>query len=396
MAKNIKAIKCPNCGSIHKTEIKPDYFRCDSCQTEYYLDNDDINVNVNYNHNSAQPILTPEQTSKKVALIFGALVMFVLMVFFFLIPSSKKSKTDKIEEKEKYDYSSIDNAVYMNSVSNEVMYMRIAREHLREKNGNYDFVNTHIVVVNPITKKQVKDQIIFNRIRRLDDHSSNFKITSDHSIYMVYNESKLFKLDKAANTLVDITETMFKNHPEISAGIAKISFNNDNLVILTNEGNKFNYLIASDQLFKDEDWKAFETARDKLITEPYFSFNYTDKLSKVLPGEDYDKNKPGNFTPDRKYFQPEIIYQDKTSLLISMNANASDRAPLTLQSLDVNTGKVLWVLPGKPLNYRIATKCKEGFAVHYFAGEEMDYISGVYIISPEGKILYDYQIARNE
>lgn len=48
MAKQIKTIKCPQCGSVRKTEIKPDYFRCDGCTTEYFLDNDDINVNVRH------------------------------------------------------------------------------------------------------------------------------------------------------------------------------------------------------------------------------------------------------------------------------------------------------------------------------------------------------------
>ena len=48
MAKNIKAIKCPNCGSIKKLEIRTDYFRCLNCDTEYFLDDDDINININH------------------------------------------------------------------------------------------------------------------------------------------------------------------------------------------------------------------------------------------------------------------------------------------------------------------------------------------------------------
>ena len=48
MAKTIKAIICPKCGSNQNTEIKLDYYRCNSCKTEYFLDNDDVNINHNY------------------------------------------------------------------------------------------------------------------------------------------------------------------------------------------------------------------------------------------------------------------------------------------------------------------------------------------------------------
>ncbi|WP_019946820.1 SHOCT domain-containing protein [Hymenobacter aerophilus] len=45
MAKSIKALKCPQCGSTQKTQVRPEHFRCDNCGTEYFLDNDDININ---------------------------------------------------------------------------------------------------------------------------------------------------------------------------------------------------------------------------------------------------------------------------------------------------------------------------------------------------------------
>ncbi|MEO8255300.1 MAG: hypothetical protein ABI554_13045, partial [Flavobacterium sp.] len=56
MAKTIKAIICPNCGSNQKTEIKPDYFVCESCKTEYYLDSDDIHIIHTNNTSYGTPI----------------------------------------------------------------------------------------------------------------------------------------------------------------------------------------------------------------------------------------------------------------------------------------------------------------------------------------------------
>lgn len=53
MAKEIKAIKCPNCGSVNKIELKPDFYKCSSCQTEYFLDDNDVNINYNHNFNNS-------------------------------------------------------------------------------------------------------------------------------------------------------------------------------------------------------------------------------------------------------------------------------------------------------------------------------------------------------
>jgi len=46
MAKQIKAIQCPKCGSPQKTQLQLDTYRCDSCGTEYFLDTDAITLNV--------------------------------------------------------------------------------------------------------------------------------------------------------------------------------------------------------------------------------------------------------------------------------------------------------------------------------------------------------------
>ena len=57
MATEIKAIKCPQCGSSQKTEIRPRYYRCTSCQTEYFLDDDRriVEHEVTYRPPAARP-----------------------------------------------------------------------------------------------------------------------------------------------------------------------------------------------------------------------------------------------------------------------------------------------------------------------------------------------------
>ena len=48
MATKIKAVKCPQCGSEKHEKIDEKRFRCKSCGTEFYIEDDDINININH------------------------------------------------------------------------------------------------------------------------------------------------------------------------------------------------------------------------------------------------------------------------------------------------------------------------------------------------------------
>ena len=79
MAKSIKAIECPKCGSTQKTAVRPDTFRCESCGTEYYLDNDDINVNYTVRqHAPTSP--APGLTGTRRAVVVGAVAVAALLL----------------------------------------------------------------------------------------------------------------------------------------------------------------------------------------------------------------------------------------------------------------------------------------------------------------------------
>lgn len=38
MSKQIKALKCSQCGSVKKQKVKEDHYVCNNCGTEYFLD----------------------------------------------------------------------------------------------------------------------------------------------------------------------------------------------------------------------------------------------------------------------------------------------------------------------------------------------------------------------
>ncbi len=48
---------------------------------------------------------------------------------------------------------------------------------------------------------------------------------------------------------------------------------------------------------------------------------------------------------DREFFMPAILYQDAGSLIIATHATAKTNGPVKLQSLNVETGKIIWTQP---------------------------------------------------
>jgi hypothetical protein len=86
MAKQIKLIQCPKYGSTDKTEIKPDHFKCNSCSTEYYLDNDDVNYKENWDYYTPGTVAPkPPLKTKKIILLVVAVI--VIMMGVMIIPN---------------------------------------------------------------------------------------------------------------------------------------------------------------------------------------------------------------------------------------------------------------------------------------------------------------------
>lgn len=392
MAKNIKAIKCPHCGSIQKTEIYKHFYRCNSCQTEYFLDDNDVNININHNHRgSASPVPQPANARKVVVGAVVVAVLFLLMTVFSLF--NKTSTTSAIgTEREKNEFSYSENYVYTNTATGKAVLLRMGREQLVGKDRSYDFVNAHAIYIDPISKAQLKDQVLFKRIRRLAGYTSNFEELSNGDVYMQYNEQSYFKLNRENNTLVDVTNTLLQKHPEASSGIAKLGMYGQYWDLLTNDGKKFYYWPLSDKLFTE--YKDIEAEKEATAPRVTFGISNDDRLMKFdrTSGSLVEKD----MDPGRKYFDPEIILQGNDYLILRVNTTAAPQSPTHLQSIDVNTGKVLWTTQASTAWYRSAAKCQEGYAVCYNYGEDMDYISGVLIISPNGRVLYDYQIKRGE
>ena len=63
MAKQIKVVKCPQCGNSKPTAIGKEHYRCSKCDTEFFLDNDDVNINVNHRYEQGTTVRPASSSS---------------------------------------------------------------------------------------------------------------------------------------------------------------------------------------------------------------------------------------------------------------------------------------------------------------------------------------------
>lgn len=277
MAKQIKVIKCPNCGSVEKSEIKPEHYRCDNCNTEYFLDNDDINVNIKYQNKTVKNYF--EESNKKAFIIIICTIVFIVVLISIISVSfnSKPSNYQKINttpqqtkassinttvsppveqqnslQSVNYDYCSleiVDNKPYIISI--------VKREYSKsfQSKSKYYFV-VHDLLANKIIQEQELDKLkqdssSFNNI---DWHYYDF---SKNQTYLVANKSIVFLLNKNNFTLTNVTSSLLNNYPQYNTGIASVNITiaqgspEHTFHILTDDGKKIYYYPLHDKAYID-------------------------------------------------------------------------------------------------------------------------------------------------
>jgi len=405
MAKDIKAIECPKCGSTSKQEIKPDFYQCQNCQTEYFLDSDDKHV---YHHHARVPPVQssapPGNTKLPVYILIGA-VAFITAVYFITMLFQPKVTSYNAVSTYKAPRSYRSSFVYTNTVTGDPVYLRLGMDYI-DKGNNKSDKEYHVQFNNALNGKLIADRIADNSNQNQDDCSLTFKTYAPDLILAIGCSSVLFKLDTRDNKLIDVTKSTFKDYPQMSSGVAKLEFDYSKAMInvMNSEGESYNYFPTVQKLVKT-DAEASALWKQIFSTKPYYEFGYmgdyfdnnkVNQLLEVKYVKETGQVLKRNLTPGRKYFGPAILYQDEKNLLIVVNTTAAPEPPMSIQRIDVETGKILWTLPPDKFYLASVAKCKQGFAIEYRKGEEADYVHGVLVVSDAGKLVYNYQLSRTE
>ena len=250
MAKEIKAIKCPQCSSPLKTEIRPDVYRCNNCQTEYYLDNDDITVNYNHNYNTSasKPLPDPKQAKKIITGIVVVVTAVVLLILFNIIFSDSKSTVSaeipKTEEKKEvvipYVAKKLSTYTFSNVSTQEPVVMYATHREYRDPKDQQK-TGVYFLFYDPLQKKLIKEVKLQDEIT---DTNLKFRTFSDGNVYLMMQE-RLYRLDKDGLRVIEVGKTFFNAQPKFEVGIAGVDFDSDDrgdaLVVSTNDGIKYYY-----------------------------------------------------------------------------------------------------------------------------------------------------------
>ena len=431
MAREIKAIQCPKCGSTQKVEIREDYYRCTNCDTEYFLDDDDITITHNVNYNPAH---TGNAPVKKPAAVIGIVFLFIiigsLLAFWLTFQSSNSADTVLGVEKPDTEYSWRDHDVvaFTNENGMPILIMFGQRDIITgddtSKSGKY------AIYYDFLSGKEIKAERF--EIPKAERENFVFKTFRNGDVYAIANSMLLYKLDKHSMSLKSVT-TLDKEHVELSAGIADYDFINDSygdgMKVLTNDGKNYSYYPIANVVFDKDQVRQAERAlkikdsKAKTITFYDFSqqstsfpdekiqlYKFTQKDNMGGPNDwtyfewssYYGNNgalikqpyrgtgdlliKYEDLTPGRLYFSPKTLFYDEDYILISMKTTAGKNAKVALQCLDAKTGDIVFTYPFTDDVYldENAIRYKNGFVA----------FSGMFAVAVDmkGKLVKEFKL----
>ena len=266
MASHLKAIVCPQCGSTDQRPLKPGHYQCARCQTEYFIDDD--NVTVTHLHQWVTPA-APTVPVRRILLgvgVFVALAVGIPVVIATLAPEPKSATTvappaAPTPDPNVFSWSSTESVPLVprgRPGAAPVVVLVGQREYPAAddpRNGLY------LTIYDPLTGAETRSQRLgiaaTAATRRMPFTNVDVRVFSDGTLYVLANKTYLYTIDPATLTATDQTTRLFARQPALAAGIASMQFDQerwgDGLELLGNDGGKFHYYPLVDTLYADDD-----------------------------------------------------------------------------------------------------------------------------------------------
>ena len=375
MAKQIKVIKCPQCGGNKPVAIDKDHYRCSKCDTEFILDSDDINVNVNHNYGQRQP-----QSSSSSKSILTFVIVFIVVIFSsiifgigFIIMQFKKTNNRTTVSTQSTVKSNIVFSVLLD-VDGQSFAFYLEDDNTFLSDNGYSAVFYDIV-----NEKKIKEQNGLLMKESIEDIECR-KFISDSSCYLIINRKYIYKIE--SNTLVDMYDEISSRKPALNSGYSKVFFMpegyGEGFFLDTKLGKTFYYYPASDALYTENAMNhimkgKFETLSSEATDIVYYLFKNKESKQSSNVSELYEITyKFNNGGPEYKLlnmsdirdpnihrivsqkpiteeficFSPKVLYYDKDYILITYKSTLAEDAVRNVRLLDTK-GTVLWTVPVK-------------------------------------------------
>lgn len=444
MAKTIKAIKCPTCGSAKVTEIRQDYYKCSSCGVDFILDNDDININHRHFTNTLENTTNYNVIKKWILIAIGG-IFALTFIINILSPKPKKSnnystyskqQTSVEEEKPIFKWSNDTKKKLFLSKDGEPLILvvgTINEDNYRSKETD----NTIYYAVYDLKGNKKRF------VKILEESPASTKNTNidirefdDKNLYVIVNNRNIYQI-KSDFSVQNIGEEYIKNNTELSIGLAKIEFERESygsvLNLVTNEGKQLTYLPLINKTYKKDKFHntiAIVPPQAKTLTAYTFSStndDYPDEKIRLVKytykdQEGYPKEKPSfgwikdyvqygiiydntpytkkfirpywkeqakivNYdimTPDRTYFSAEVLAFNDEHILIKNKATPIEGEASQVQLLNAKTGAIELAFTPEIDYYRQNNYIlKDGFVI-----EGGDY----YYFDNQGKLISTFKL----
>ena len=388
MPTEIKAIKCPQCGSADKTALGENHYQCKKCGTEYFLDNDDIHIIVSQdngtnsytNWNAKKPI----STWKVLVFVGVMLAVFFCIFLIFVFTSGNNNVSSYVNS---YGMKGGPEMATPIVVKGKPYILVLSRDisYSPDKNKDIDYFTFMDATLGKVVKSE--------KFTGLNVNSSNLSgVTFADGKTYITDKQKIFEVDNDDMNLQDVTTSMFAGDSLYASGIASVEIDNiyNCFKIMTNLGQQYYYypIVKKSHLADSKIYKIEKTVQPNATDTTVF--NFTEKTFDDDPINDkveehellkikYKYNNGDvqrafisprwmsinnyeypvfdnseflvsytNLTPGRLYFNPKIACQDTNYLLIAVSATAAENSTISLQRINTQTGALMWSLPIEP------------------------------------------------
>ena len=403
MAKQIKAIKCPQCGSTQVDGTGEDRYRCRSCSTEFWLDSDDITIHHKHEYvGMPTPTMGEDFLKKHKRWVYLISAGFVLLFFFGSTLSSLCSRETMVTSNvrdvlpsssiyDRYQWDLEGLFPFIDRKGNPIIMTWGKREPVVGRSESKD--GYFALSVDPDTKKIVKSQAM-PEVKEIK--SAEARELSDGRLYLIINKQKLYEINRTTYELREVTPAEdFPQIEELSKGIAEIDFysaDEEGLSLMTNLGKKYVLYPIIGKLYSDKTvWQQFSITPPNASIYTAFTFSsndridYPDELIQLVKYQyrwqvGYPRSKPSfqwqkdyggsgiftdrdpyrkvfitdwskqrsrlvsykDFTHEAYYFSPEVLHYDDNQVFITYRPTIDKDAPRIYQCLDARTAEVKW------------------------------------------------------
>lgn len=395
MNMKIHAIKCPQCGSPEKEQIKEHYYQCKSCGTEYFIENNDVR-HFHYHENvsnTEQETANPLQFNMILKWLGIAFVVILYAIYTVFKDSGRSTGNQpqprQVVKNADNPFKWVQRTRYFMTRAGEPVALFLGTIRNKEAKNTQAVFQFYQPKTNTFSERTILPEV-FNEIFDLDFKIESFRTGEQ---YLIIEEKSAYLIDTESLTLNPLNEKFMQVQPELGKGIIKIEFGdrfNNNFKVMLSNGKKWYYFPYSNLVmtyeeafdyvyrsknkmienapeytnlaFSSDSMRMFMKDDDKIrlveykqktldgypYTEPSFHKSTEEnqkEITRFLTPENQAIARITSWrdiTPGRDYYFPKLYCHNENYAVISFNENALRDSNTHVQLLDLKKGDPIW------------------------------------------------------